>query len=204
MDEAASNPAMLLPAARAGDAAVRGQLLESYRSYLKLLARLELGRRLQSKLDASDVVQEAFLHAHRVFDQFRGATEAELTAWLRQVLSTKLADQLRHYVGAKQRDVRLERDLAQNLDQSSQAPDRSLVARQSSPSRQAARREQAVLLADALERLPEDYREVIVLHQLEDLPFPEVARRMVRSLDSVRNLWPRALARLRRLLGDAL
>jgi RNA polymerase sigma-70 factor (ECF subfamily) len=204
MDEAASNPAMLLSAARAGDAAARGQLLECYRGYLKLLARLELGRRLQGKVDASDVVQEAFLHAHRGFEQFRGATEAELTAWLRQVLSSRLADQMRRYLGAKQRDVRLECDLAHDLDQSSQALDRGFVARQSSPSRQAARREQAVLLANALEKLPADYREVIVLYQLEDLPFPEVARRMARSLDSVRNLWPRALARLRRLLGDVL
>jgi RNA polymerase sigma-70 factor (ECF subfamily) len=204
MDEAASNPAMLLSAARAGDVAARGELLERYRSYLKLLARLELGRRLQGKLDASDVVQEVFLQAHRSFDQFRGVTEAELTAWLRQVLTSRLADQLRRYVGAKQRDVRLERDLVRDLDRSSQALDRGLMARQSSPSRQAARREQAWLLADALEKLPADYRDVIVLHQLEDLSFPQVAHRMGRSVDSVKNLWPRALARLRRLLGDAL
>ena len=59
-----------------------------------------------------------------------------------------------------------------------------------------------MLLADALERLPADCREVIVLRHLEGLPFAEVARRMGRTLDVVKKLWPRALARLRDLMGE--
>jgi RNA polymerase sigma-70 factor, ECF subfamily len=78
----------------------------------------------------------------------------------------------------------------------------SLVAPESSPSQQAVRREQAVLLADALQDLPEDYREVIILRQLEGLSFPDVARRVGRTEDSVKNVWLRALARLRRALQD--
>jgi RNA polymerase sigma-70 factor (ECF subfamily) len=74
------------------------------------------------------------------------------------------------------------------------------LASSGSPSRQASRREQAVLLADALGKLPEAYREVIILSHLEGLSFPEVARRLGRTLDSVKNLWARALARLRRSL----
>jgi RNA polymerase sigma-70 factor (ECF subfamily) len=197
------NPGSLLRAARAGDGAARGRLLEMYRDYLKLLARLQLDQRLQSKLDASDVVQEAFLQAHRAFDRFQGASEGELTVWLRQILASKLADQMRRYYGSQQRNVRLERELARDIDQSSSALNGELQAAQSSPSHQAERREQAVLLAAALEQLPESYREVIILHQLEDLAFPEVARRMGRSVDSVKNLWLRALPRLRRLLGDS-
>jgi RNA polymerase sigma-70 factor (ECF subfamily) len=77
------------------------------------------------------------------------------------------------------------------------------VARQSSPSQQAAHREQAVLLADALEQLPKAYREVIILVHLEELGFPEAARRMGRSVNSVKNLWARAVARLRRSLGSS-
>src|SRR5262245_16517535 len=69
-------------------------------------------------------------------------------------------------------------------------------------SRQAARRERAVLLADALGRLPEHYREVIILSHLEGLSFPEVARRMGRSVDGVKNLWARALGQLRRSLVE--
>ena len=113
-----------------------------------------------------------------------------------------LANQVRHYIGTKSRDLRLERALADELDQSSRALDESLIATHSSPSQQAVRREQAVLLADALQGLPEDYREVIILRQLEGLSFPDVARRMGRTEDSVKNVWLRALARLRRMLED--
>jgi RNA polymerase sigma-70 factor (ECF subfamily) len=62
------------------------------------------------------------------------------------------------------------------------------------------KREQALQLAGALEDLPEDYREVILLRQVEGLPFAEVARRIGRSEDSVQKLWVRALDRLRRVL----
>lgn len=195
------DPEQLLRLVRAGNGAALGELLELYRDYLALLVRLQIGRRLQGKVDALDVVQDTFLSAHQHFAQFRGTTEAELVAWLRQILASRLADLMRHYHGAQRRDVRLERELAVELDQSSRVMDQGLVAPGSTPSQQAVRREQAVLLAEALGKLPDDYREVIVLHHLEDLSFPEVARRMGRTLDSVKNLWLRALARLRRSLG---
>lgn len=180
------------------DGAQLGPLLERYRPYLALLARVEIGRRLQSKVDASDLVQETFLEAHRHFDQFHGKTEAELLGWLRSILGGQLAHLVRRYLGTKQRDVRLEREIADDLDRSSHALALELVARGSSPSQQAARREHAILLADALEKLPDDYRDVLVLRHLEGLAFPDVSRRMGRSLDSVEKLWVRALDRLRR------
>jgi len=192
----------LLRLARAGDGTALGQLLQLYRNYLLVLARVQIGRRLQGKVDASDVVQSAFLKAHRHFGQFRGKSEKELAAWLRQILSTHLINVVRHYHGTSRREMRLERDLAAELDQSSRDLDRALFARQSTPSQNACKREQAVLLADALDRLPEDYREVIVLRHLEGLPFAEVAVRMGRSLDSVDKLWVRALGRLRRLMRE--
>jgi RNA polymerase sigma-70 factor (ECF subfamily) len=192
----------LLPLARAGRADALGQLLELYRNYLELLARLQIGRRLQSKVDAADLVQETFLDAHASFGNFRGETERELVAWLRRVLAFNLASLVRRYRGTRRRDVALERELACELDESSHALDRGFVAANSSPSQQAARREQAVVLADALGCLPPDYREVIVLRQLEGLTFPEVARQMNRSQESVKKLWVRGLARLRGALGD--
>ena len=178
-----------------------GQLLEMYRSYLSLLARLQIGRRLQGKVGPADLVQEAFLSAHRDFARFRGTTEPEWAAWLRQILAARLGDLMRRYCGTQRRDVRLERELKGELDESSRVLDRGLVANLSSPSRQAVRREQAVLLTEALEKLPEDYREVLILHHLEEFNFPEVARRMDRSVESVKKLWARALGRLRRSLG---
>jgi RNA polymerase sigma-70 factor (ECF subfamily) len=191
----------LFQQARAGAGPALGQLLESYRSYLALLARLQIGRWLQSKVDAEELVQETFLEASRDCPQFQGTTEAEWVSWLRQLLATNLADLVRRFRGTQRRDVRLERQLAAELDQSSRVLDGALVAKHSSPSQQAVRHEQAVLLADMLDRLPDAYREVLILHQLQDLSFPEVARQMGRSVDSVKNLWLRALARLRRLLG---
>jgi RNA polymerase sigma-70 factor (ECF subfamily) len=197
-----TSPMYLLSRARAGDGDALGALLELYRHYLSLLARLQVGRRLQGKVDAADLVQETFLEAHRDLRQFRGTTESELVHWLRRILATTLANQVRRYFGTQARDPQLERELAEALDASSRSMDRGLVAPQSSPSQQAVRREQAVLLADALEVLPEDYRQVIVLRQLEGLSFPEVAQHMRRSEDSVKKLWARALARLRQTLGS--
>lgn len=197
------NVEQLLALARDGDCAALGQLLELYRGYLSLLARLQIGRRLQGKVDAADLVQDTFLEAHRHFAQFRGSVEAELVSWLRQILAGLLANLVRKYCGTQRRDLRLERELAEELDQSSRTLDRSLAAPHSTPSQRVMRREQAVLLANALERLSDDYREVIILRHLEGLSFAEVSQRMGRSVDSVKNLWARALAQLRRSLGGA-
>ena len=79
--------ALLLEQAKTGDNAVLGQLLGSYQNYLKLLARIEIGRRLQGKVDASDIVQETFLDAHRHFPNFRGQAEAQFVQWLRAILA---------------------------------------------------------------------------------------------------------------------
>jgi RNA polymerase sigma-70 factor (ECF subfamily) len=192
----------LLARAQAGDPSGFGLLLERYRPYLRLLAQVEIGRHLRSKLDSSDLVQETFLEAHRHFDRFEGITEGQLVCWLRQILAGRLAVQLRRYLGTQARDVRLERQLAESLDRSSVGLEALPAAPLSTPSQHADRREQKVLLARALERLPEDYRDVIVLRHLEGLTFPEVARRLERSQDSVEKLWLRGLARLRQELGE--
>jgi RNA polymerase sigma-70 factor, ECF subfamily len=193
----------LLALARTGDSPALGRLLERYRAYLTLLARVQIGRRLQGKVDAADLVQEAFLKAHQHFGEFRGGSEAEWVSWLRTILATTLASLVHRHYARQRRDVRLECDLAAELEQSSRVLDAGLLARQSSPSQQAARAEETARLADALERLPEDYREVLVLRHLEGLSFPEVAQRMERSVGAVEKLWVRALARLRRALGEA-
>jgi RNA polymerase sigma-70 factor (ECF subfamily) len=198
-----AQPEPLLFLAKAGNGEALGQLLECYRPYLTLLIRIQVGRKLQVKLDVEDVLQETFLDAHRGFALFRGNSESEFLSWLRQILGGVLANQHRHFYGTKRRDLRLERELSDDLDRSSQALDRCLIAPDSSPSREAAKREQAILLADALAQLTPDYRDVIILRQLEDLSFPEVARRMGRSEDSVKNLWARALARLRQNVDEA-
>lgn len=192
----------MIAEAKAGNVAVLGSLLDLYSNYLHLLARMAIGRRLQGKLDPVDLVQETFLEAHKNFGRFQGSDEPQLVGWMRQILAAKVANLVRHYFGTQGRDVRLEKDLAIELDNSSHAFAQDLVASLTSPSQQAMRREQAVRLADALKKLPEDYGEVIILRHLEGLTFPEVAARMERSLDSVEKLWLRALAKLRTVFGE--
>src|SRR5437763_13056599 len=103
--ETAEDPEELLRLAQAQDVPARGQLLEMYREYLTLLARLQIGRRLQGKADPADLVQETFLKAHRDLALFRGRSEAELVRWLRQILAANLAMLVRHYCGTQRRDV---------------------------------------------------------------------------------------------------
>jgi RNA polymerase sigma-70 factor (ECF subfamily) len=191
---------LLLDALRRGDTAGQGELLQRYRPWLHLLARLQLERRFQGKFDASDLVQQTLLEAVRALPQFRGGTEAEFTAWLRQILAHVLAHAIRRYHGTQQRDLGREVSLEQELAQSSQRLGDMLAAPGSSPSQQAARHEQEVLLAEVLARLPADYRDVIILRNLEGLSHEEVAQRMQRTTGAVRMLWVRALARLRQEL----
>lgn len=196
------SPEQIIVDAKKGNEEALGPLLEIYRNYLRVLARIEIGRKLQGKLDASDLVQDTFLEAHRNFGLFQGSDERQFAAWLRQILAAKVANLVRHYFGTQGRDVRLEQELAAHLDNSSHMLGHELAASMTSPSLQAARREQAVLLADALEQLPVDYKEVIILRHLEGLTFPEVAKRMQRSQDSVEKLWLRGLAKLRQVFGE--
>ncbi len=197
------HPGELLVQARAGSSPALGQLLERYRCYLNLLVRLRIGAQLQSKVDASDVVQETFLEAHRRFARFRGTTEAELLGWLRGILAGTLSHLTDHYLGTQRRNLRLECRLLDALVEPSHIREKALVSAQSSPSQQAARREQAALLANALDQLPQPYREVILLHHFQGLTFGEAARHMGRTVESVKKLWPRALARLGQTMGAA-
>src|SRR4051812_11686136 len=130
----------LLDQARGGSDAAWGQLLSSYSGYLTILARVQVGRRLQGKVDPADIVQETFLDAHRQISRFRGTTEGEFVGWLRTILAGQLALVLRRYVGTQGRDVTLERTLAAELDHSSQMLDGGFVASYSTPSQHAARR----------------------------------------------------------------
>jgi RNA polymerase sigma-70 factor (ECF subfamily) len=200
-----TDPEMLLSLAKAGSGPALSRLLDRYRGALEVQARLQVGRRLRAKLDFEDLMQELSLEAHRDIAQFRGRSEGEFVSWLRKVFATILSNQVRRYLGTRRRDLRRERRIATGRDDTSRAViDRRLVAPQSSPSQQASRRERAELLAEALQTLPSAYREVIVLRNLEGLSFADVAARMGRTEDSVKNIWLRALSRLRRMLGDLL
>src|SRR5262245_4015777 len=193
----------LIAQARINPSEGLGALLEKHRSYLNLLARVQIGRRLQGKADSADLVQETFLEAHRHFALFHGRSAAEFAQWLRQILAARLAKLVRRYLGTKGRDVRLEQALQRELERSSDHLGKALIAG-STASQQAVRREHALLLAEALQRLPKDYREVLILRHLEECAFAEVARRMGRTLESVKKLWARALPHLREELKEIM
>jgi len=203
MTSSGADHSRLIERARHKEPGAMDRLLDSYRNYLRLLARTGIDASLQGKADPSDLVQDAFLKASLRFGQFRGTTDAELAGWLRQILARCLADFVRRYRSGGRRAGR-ELSLDQLLDRSSQAMERVLATGGTSPSSSAARRDLGVVLSDALAELSEDHREVLVLHHLEGLGWDEVARRMGRTPNAVRKLWTRALNQLRPLIDERL
>ena len=183
-----------------GDREALGLALTQYRSYLKVLASSQIHQKLREKADPSDLVQDTFLVAHRQIESFRGSSNAEFAAWLRGILANLLAKHVRHFMGTHQRDIRIERSLALELEQASGVFGKSLIARGDSPSTSMMETERLLELANALDQLPDDYRLVIVLRNIQELPFREVAEQMQRSIDSVEKLWVRGLAKLKVLL----
>ena len=151
------DPMDLLEQARSGDDEARGILLDRYRNYLNLLARSLIGGALRVNLDASDLVQQTLLEAYRDLPQFHGSGEPELAAWLRQILIHNLANQAEYHKRQK-RGLKKRISFDDLLERSSQFVDRAHAGLTASPSQLAVRREQAVQLADALARLPEDQR----------------------------------------------
>jgi RNA polymerase sigma-70 factor (ECF subfamily) len=178
-----------------------GPGLEQFRSYLHLLAQLHLDPRLRGKLDASDIVQQTLLQAHQARDQFRGRSDGERAAWLRQILARNLAHAVRDF-GRDKRDVARERSLEAALDASSARLEAWLAAEQSSPSQQAERDERAVRLAAALDQLPESQRQAVVLHYFQGCPVAEVGRQLGRSTSAVAGLLHRGLKQLREHLHE--
>lgn len=175
--------------------------LERFRDYLRLLANLHLDRRLQPKLDASDIVQQTLLEAHRDLDQFRGQTDDELAGWLRQMLLNNLTTAARDYSRAK-RDVSRERSLEDSIGSSSCKLEAWLASGDSSPSQRAVRHEQLVLLAEALAQLPPPQHEVVALRYLHGWSVAEIARHVERTPAAVAGLLHRALRKLRETLPD--
>jgi RNA polymerase sigma-70 factor (ECF subfamily) len=175
--------------------------LERYRDYLALLARLHLPPRLQSKVGASDIVQQTLLKAAQNWGQFRGHSEAEWAGWLRRILTNTLVDVARELAGAK-RDVALERSLEASLVESSARLEAFLQANQSSPSEQALQQEQLLRLSAALAQLPEEQRQALEMHYLHGCTVAEVATHMSRTERSVAGLVRRGLQKLRELLVD--
>jgi RNA polymerase sigma-70 factor (ECF subfamily) len=196
MVESSLSLSQLLEQARQGDMAAQDRLFATCRNYLAIVARAEVGSWLQAKVDASDLVQQTMLDAHRGLTNFRGRTEAEWLGWLRQILSHNAADFVRHYGQTAKRQAGREVRLTPVDSQHSHPTGFEPAAPGETPSEVLVRHELELQLADAIATLSDDYQEVIVLRNLERLPFDEVARRMGRSRPAVQMLWMRAIRAL--------
>jgi RNA polymerase sigma-70 factor (ECF subfamily) len=188
----------LIQAAKAGSPEPLGQLLQTCRNYLLLVATHELPPELRAKGGASDLVQETFLIAQKQFPRFDGCTEGELLAWLKGILRNTSAHFRRGYQAAKRGGAG--REVAQgdeDGDLLGLVPDDATP-----PSSRASRREMTEILKIAIERIDDRDRNLLEWRQKEELTFEEIGRRLSVSPVAARKAWFRAIERLRQAMDD--
>lgn len=183
--------AALLEAARAGSSVALGEILETCRPYLLLVASRELPKELQAREGASDLVQESLCHALKGFEDFAGGTEEEWRGWLRRILLNNLVNLTRRHSGAAKRQAGRERALEDNG--ALQLIDAAL-----SPSKEVVRQEESEQLWQRLRELPENYRRVLVLRYQDGQSFEQIGAALDLTPNAARKLWLRAMQRLKR------
>ncbi len=176
--------------------------LERFRNYLRLLAEIELSPLLRVKEDASDIVQQSLLEAHRDLPNYRGQTEGELVGWLKTILARNLLNVARRY-GTQKCDVAREQPLGKRLDQSTVRIENFLASEQSSPSHQAMLNEQIIQLSEGLARLLDGERTAIVLKHFQGWTLSQISVHLGRPTDAVAGLLKRGLKKLRTHLQAA-
>lgn len=189
-------------AARAGSSETLGQLFDACRGYLLLVANAELDPRLRAKGGASDLVQETFLEAQQSISQFRGHNQAELLAWLRQILLSHLANFSRRYRQTSKRRISCEVPL-ESIATGKRSNDFPVKSRELSPSWCAVTREETEIAERSIEKLDELDRTIILLVHRDHLSFVDAGRIMKLSADAARRLWSRAIERLAREVETA-
>jgi RNA polymerase sigma-70 factor (ECF subfamily) len=182
-----------LDRARQGDREALGQLLESYRPYVQVLARERRGQRAAARLGDSDLAQDALLEAHRGFATFQGATVAEWAAWLRQVVLYSAGHAVRDQFAGKR---------AVDREQSLAGLSEFLQCSGFTPSAQAIRHEQSARVAEALAQLPAEMQAVLLGRHADGLSHAELAAQLGKTEGAVRVLYVRALRKLRELYQD--
>jgi RNA polymerase sigma-70 factor (ECF subfamily) len=190
----------LLEQARQGDREALGRLLQAQRAALHRQAERRLDRRIAVRVDASDIIQQTFLEAHRSFPQFAGQDARQLIAWLETILDHKVAGAIRDHALLQKRNVHQDRSM-DDSHRGMAALKQKLDAGLSTPSQKAMRGEQEQLLMQALSALPDDQREAVRLRHLEGWALADIARQMGRSPAATAGLIKRGMQALRRQLG---
>lgn len=197
----------LVAQARGGQSGALDELLGRYRHFISLLVRARFrGGRMAARVDSSDIVQDVLVRVAGHIGTFEGVDQLAWEAWLRRIAEREVLRQVDRHLGAARRDAGRERPVGvPGTDRDAESPSLLLAgwleASITSPSLAAVRKERAVLLADALARLPEDYRELLVQRHIEERPFDEIAEQMQRSPGAVRTMWVRALRKLKEAVG---
>jgi RNA polymerase sigma-70 factor, ECF subfamily len=194
----------LLQRVAAGEQEVWGELLMRHQERLRCMVAVRLDRRLQGRIDPSDVLQEAFLQASLQLAEYLKKPTLPFFLWLRLVTGQRLATFHRYHLGTQARDAAREVSLYRGAlpEASSEALAAQLLGHQTRPSEAAIRAELSLRLQDALNRLDPLDREVLVLRHFEQLDNAETAQVMGLREAAASKRYVRALQRLKGVLKD--
>src|SRR5438067_2556335 len=178
MDSNSAETARLIGQARTGDVAALNELFARHRGRLRRMVEMRLDRRLQGRIDASDVIQEAYVDAARKLDDYLREPKLPLFLWLRLVVGERLMKLHRQHLGAQMRDAGREVSLYREAlpTASSAALAAQLLGKHTSPTQAAVRAERLLRLQEAVNRLDPLDREVLSLRHFEQLSRAETAR----------------------------
>lgn len=163
---------------------------------------MRMNPQLQSRLDASDVVQDTLVEATRTVGQFVQDPKISVYVWLRRLANEKLIQAHRRHLGAQKRDASRDQSIHGSLSATSEAIVLQLVAHTSSPSETIAKKDRKRLLTEALNRMDSLDREVLVLRHFEGLNSREASELLGLNYEAVKKRYLRALEKLQVLLSD--
>jgi RNA polymerase sigma-70 factor, ECF subfamily len=194
----------LLELARAGDAAGPDEIFTRHRGRLRRMVDLRLDRRLQGRVDASDVIQDGFVDAVGKLPGFLADPKLPLFLWLRLVVGERLEKIHRTHLGAQMRDAALEVSLYRQAlpAASSAALAAQLLGKHTSPSEAAVRADQILRVQEAINALDPIDREIIALRNFEEMSRAEAASALGIEESAVAKRYVRAIKRLKTVLGD--
>jgi RNA polymerase sigma-70 factor (ECF subfamily) len=200
----AGDLAELLAQAAAGNATALNQLFSRYRKRLKQMVHLRLNRRLQGRIDDSDILQEAYLEAAKRLPEYLANRPLPFFLWLRYLTGEKLIDAHRRHLGAKMRDAAQEVSLHRGPmpAASSASLAAQLLGRLTSPSQAAIKAETRLRVQEILNKMDPFDREVLALRHFEQLTNAEVAQTLGLNESTASSRYLRALKRLKDELCD--
>jgi len=197
-----TDEADLLQRAKAGDQQALAALFARYRDRLRKMVRLRLDRRVSGRIDASDVLQDAYLDVARRFPEYAAAPAVPFYVWLRALAGQRLVDLHRRHLGAQMRDAGQEISLCRGAlpAASSASLAQQLLAGLTSPTQAASRAEMQVRLQETLNSMDPIDREVVVLRHFEELTNVEAAEVLGIETSAASKRYIRAIRRLKAIL----